>query len=170
MTKSEAAQLVIQAGAMARGGDVFVLDMGEPVKILNLAKTMIRLQGLKPYENGSDDLARDSHDSSIEIIITGLRHGEKLYEELLIGNNPQGTEHPKIMTANEQTLHEEKIKKILLKLENHLDDYDLKNIKEIFLNAPIDFQPKGRMSDIIFNEKIKYQKSKSVIKVLNVIK
>ena len=94
MTISEAAQLVIQAGAMAKGGDVFVLDMGKPIRIYDLAKRMIYLSGLM--------IKDDSHPSGdIEIAVTGLRKGEKLHEELLIGNSPQNTDHPKIMKAQE---------------------------------------------------------------------
>jgi FlaA1/EpsC-like NDP-sugar epimerase len=94
MTIPEAAQLVIQAGAMSKGGDVFVLDMGEPVKILNLAHRMIELSGLTVCD------ARHP-DGDIQIEITGLRPGEKLYEELLIGGNPKPTSHPRIMKAHE---------------------------------------------------------------------
>jgi FlaA1/EpsC-like NDP-sugar epimerase len=97
MTIPEAAQLVIQAGAMAKGGEVFVLDMGEPVKIYDLAKRMVELSGLsvKNPETGAGD---------IEIVVTGLRPGEKLYEELLIGENPTSTPHPRIMMAREDFL------------------------------------------------------------------
>jgi FlaA1/EpsC-like NDP-sugar epimerase len=97
MTIPEAAQLVIQAGAMAQGGDVYVLEMGEPIKIYDLAKRMIELSGLtlKDVHNPTGD---------IEIQITGLRPGEKLYEELLIGDNPQTTPHPRIMRASEEFL------------------------------------------------------------------
>lgn len=94
MTIPEAAQLVIQASAMAHGGEVFVLDMGEPVKIFDLAHSMIRLSGLSLKEE-------DNPDGDIEIIETGLRPGEKLYEELLIGDNPEPTNHPRIMRARE---------------------------------------------------------------------
>ncbi len=108
MTIPEAAQLVIQAGAMALGGDVFVLDMGKPIKIYDLAKRMIELSGfdLKDQENPNGD---------IEIEFTGLRPGEKLYEELLIGDNVLETNHPRIMKANEKFIpwHE---------LQNHLSD------------------------------------------------
>jgi FlaA1/EpsC-like NDP-sugar epimerase len=93
MTIPEAAQLVIQAGAMATCGDVFVLDMGEPVKIVDLARRMIELSGLQVKENAFDD--------GIEINFTGLRPAEKMYEELLIGENPQPTRHPRIMKARE---------------------------------------------------------------------
>ncbi len=97
MTIPEAAQLVLQAGAMAVGGDVFVLDMGEPVKIMDLARRMVQLSGLT---------VRDAHQPSgdVEIEITGLRPGEKLYEELLIGDNPEPTAHPRIMKAHEDHL------------------------------------------------------------------
>ena len=95
MTIPEAVELVIQAGNMASGGEVFVLDMGDPVKITNLAKKMIYLSGFTVRD-------RDNPDGDIEIKFTGLRPGEKLYEELLIGDNPKSTEHPRIMMANEK--------------------------------------------------------------------
>ncbi len=97
MTIPEAAQLVLHAGAMAKGGEVFVLDMGEPVKIMDLARRMIELSGLSVRDETVPD-------GDIAIKITGLRPGEKLYEELLIGNNPAATEHPRIMKAHEQFL------------------------------------------------------------------
>jgi FlaA1/EpsC-like NDP-sugar epimerase len=94
MTIPEAAQLVLQAGAMAKGGDVFVLDMGQPVKILDLARRMAQLSGLTLRVEGSAE-------GDIEVEVTGLRPGEKLYEELLIGGNPEGTDHERIMKAHE---------------------------------------------------------------------
>lgn len=97
MTIPEAAQLVLQAGAMASGGDVFVLDMGESVKIIDLARRMIALSGMRVLD-------ADHPDGDIEIAITGLRPGEKLYEELLIGDNPEPTAHPRIMKAHEDRL------------------------------------------------------------------
>ena len=97
MTIPEAAQLVLQASAMATGGDVFVLDMGEPVKIIDLAKRMIELSGLQVRD-------ADHPDGDIEIQVTGLRAGEKLYEELLIGDNPEFTTHPQILRAQEEFL------------------------------------------------------------------
>ena len=97
MTLSEAAQLVLQAGAMGTGGDVFVLDMGEPVKILDLAHRMIQLSGMKVRDAAHPD-------GDIEIAVNGLRPGEKLYEELLIGENPSPTVHPRIMKAHEDYL------------------------------------------------------------------
>jgi FlaA1/EpsC-like NDP-sugar epimerase len=97
MTIPEAAQLVLQAGAMARGGDVFVLDMGEPVKIMDLARRMVALAGLRVRDHSCPE-------GDIEIVVTGLRPAEKLYEELLIGDNPQATNHPRIMKAREACL------------------------------------------------------------------
>jgi len=97
MTIPEAAQLVIQAGAMAKGGEVFVLDMGEPVKIYDLARRMVQLSGLSVQDE------QNPH-GDIEIVVTGLRPGEKLYEELLIGDNPAATTHPRIMMAREDYL------------------------------------------------------------------
>ncbi len=115
MTISEAASLVIQAGSMGVGGDVFVLDMGEPVKIVDLAKKMIHLSGLQFIDN--------SGDGDIEIKYTGLRPGEKLYEELLIGDSIDGTDHPKIMKANEDYISYAKLQVefeiISLALEKH---------------------------------------------------
>jgi FlaA1/EpsC-like NDP-sugar epimerase len=97
MTIPEAAQLVVQAGAMARGGEVFVLDMGAPVRIVDLAQRMIELSGLAVK-------SAEQPDGDIEITVTGLRAGEKLYEELLIGENVEGTPHPLIMRAYEHEL------------------------------------------------------------------
>lgn len=116
MTIPEAAQLVIQAGAMAKGGDVFVLDMGEPVKIMELACRMVELSGLTIRD-------QQQPDGDIAIKITGLRPGEKLYEELLIGNNPNPTSHPRIMKAHEEFLAwadlEEKLEKLLAALDTN---------------------------------------------------
>ena len=95
MTIPEAAQLVIQATAMAKGGEVFVLDMGQPVRIIDLACSMILLSGLSTRDS-------DDPDGDIEIVETGLRPGEKLYEELLIGDNPEPTNHPRILRAREK--------------------------------------------------------------------
>jgi len=140
MTITEAAQLVIQAGAMARGGDVFVLDMGEPVRVFDLARSMIRLHGLEPY------LIEDSVDQSpvrgdIGIRITGLRKGEKLYEEILIGGDPAGTEHPRIMTASEAWLDRQDLEPILSRLFQACLDYDIPEIRAVFLAAPLGYDP-----------------------------
>lgn len=117
MTIPEAAQLVIQASSMAKGGDVFLLDMGKPVKIINLANRMIALSGRK-----------------INIEITGLRPGEKLYEELLIGNENEKTKHPKIMRAKEIKLSFRELNNYLKKYKKYLKNQDLDNIKELLKN------------------------------------
>jgi FlaA1/EpsC-like NDP-sugar epimerase len=96
MTIPEAAQLVIQAGAMAKSGDLFLLDMGQPVKILDLARRMIELSGLSVRDESNPD-------GDIAIEISGMRPGEKLYEELLIGDHPQATSHPRIQTRHEKS-------------------------------------------------------------------
>ena len=121
MTIPEAAQLVIQAGAMANGGEVFVLDMGEPVKIYDLAHRMIELSGLtvRDPETGVGD---------IEIVISGLRPGEKLYEELLIGENPIPTPHPRIMMAREDFLTWPEITPELALLQLKLGESDFEGL------------------------------------------
>lgn len=127
MTIPEAASLVIQAGAMGTGGEVFILDMGEPIKILDLAKKMIHLSGL---EAGTDSKRGD-----IEIKFTGLRPGEKLHEELLIGDNIFGTEHPKIICAQEESITLDEFKASLEKIIHSLKEDDFSSahteIKEI---------------------------------------
>ncbi|NHB63770.1 polysaccharide biosynthesis protein, partial [Photorhabdus sp. RW14-46] len=142
MTIPEAAQLVIQAGALGNNGDVFVLDMGESVKIYDLARKMIHLSGLtvKDETNPHGD---------IEIKITGLRPGEKLYEELLIGDNVSGTNHPRIMTANEVFLTWDKLNPLLNDLKTSCENYDFENIRQILINAPIDFHPKDYIYDLL---------------------
>lgn len=124
MTVREAAQLVLQAGALAKGGDVFVLDMGEPVKILDLAKRMIRLSGLTQKTSSNPE-------GDIEIIITGLRPGEKLYEELLIGGDAKKTQHPKIMTADEAYIPWTELSSELSELKLALDGNDVATSLEI---------------------------------------
>ena len=140
MTIAEAAQLVIQASSMAKGGDVFVLDMGKPVKIIDLAQSMVRLNGMTPYiiEQYEDiDEAR----GDIAICITGLRKGEKLYEELLIGNASAKTDHPRIMTASEVMIESRELKKILDKLQQACTNQNIPVIRKILLEAPLSYQP-----------------------------
>ena len=136
MTIPEASQLVIQAGAMAEGGDVFVLDMGEPVKIIDLAKRMVELSGLTIR-----DAAHPNGD--IELIVTGLRPGEKLYEELLIGDNPQKTEHPLIMKAREEVIPMPELMEWLGKLEDAMSQRDLTEIREILQRLVSGYTPTG---------------------------
>ena len=140
MTIPEASQLVIQAGAMARGGDVFVLDMGEPVRILDLAQTMIRLHGLKPYIiDGPEPAEAERGDIGIQIV--GLNKGEKLFEELLIGNDPQGTEHPRIMTATEVSLDHPEMIALLERLQRACNALDVAAIRRVFCEAPLAYRP-----------------------------
>ncbi len=133
MTIPEAAQLVIQAGAMAKGGDVFVLDMGEPVKIRDLAVRMVELSGLTVRDE-------DHPEGDIEIRVTGLRPGEKLFEELLIGDNPQPTPHPRIMKAHEEYLPWPQLREALDHLNVALDAADLPAIDAFLGNMVSGFK------------------------------
>jgi FlaA1/EpsC-like NDP-sugar epimerase len=124
MTIPEAAQLVLQAGAMGQGGDVFLLDMGEPVKIMDLAQRMVALSGLRVRD-------ADHPDGDIEIAVTGLRPGEKLYEELLIGDNPEPTAHPRIMKAREDFLPWPELERALDRLLTAAESGDVIAIKSV---------------------------------------
>ena len=126
MSIPEAVQLVLQSGSMAKGGDVFVLDMGEPIKILDLAYRMIHLSGLKPIDN-------DNPDGDIEVNFTGLRPGEKLYEELLIGDNVIQSKHPRIMQAREEKVSLEKVENFISKIKTSRDLQDESIIKSVLL-------------------------------------
>tara|TARA_Y200000002_G_scaffold74704_1_gene58580 strand:+ start:9105 stop:10961 length:1857 start_codon:yes stop_codon:yes gene_type:complete len=134
MSIPEAVQLVLQAGAMAKGGDVFVLDMGEPVRILDLAYRMINLSGLSPITN-------ENPEGDIKVVFTGLRPGEKLYEELLIGHDVIQSEHPQIMQANEAKLSWEDVQKsISVIMESHKNLND-ENIRSLLLEKVEGFKP-----------------------------
>lgn len=146
MTITEAAELVIQAGAMGTGGDVFVLDMGEPVKIVDLAKRMIHLSGLKVK-----DEKHPNGDISIEY--TGLRPGEKLYEELLIGENVTGTSHPRIMRAEEHFLRWEETKELLDELDLACHNYKVKLVQDLLIKAPTDYNCSGQIDDLVWKQK-----------------
>ncbi|MFC2993636.1 polysaccharide biosynthesis protein [Halomonas tibetensis] len=150
MTIPEAAQLVIQAGAMARGGDVFVLDMGEPVKIAELASRLIRLSGLEPRYPGSDDA--DLAGGDIEIRYTGLRPGEKLFEELLIGEKVEATSHSRIMTASEISLAWEAMEEMLKTLFDACEDFDAPRIRELLVQAPLGYQPQSEPVDLVWEQ------------------
>ena len=145
MTISEAAQLVLQASAMARGGEVFVLDMGEPVKIIELAKSMIRLHGMIPY------LETDAVDGKgdISISFTGLRPGEKLHEELLVGSDVSGTDHPRIMCADESKLGFDQLQNFLESLQRACDEMDVPFIKSLMETATVEFRPTGAVTDLL---------------------
>ena len=160
MTIPEAAQLVIQAGAMGRGGDVFVLDMGEPVKILDLAISMVKLHGLTPYMIDQPDQSSPEK-GDIPIYIAGLRKGEKLYEELLIGNNPAPTDHPRIMTASEVSLPLDQLMSVLDRLRLACTDFDIPEVIAILHKLPLDYTPLyDDNSDLIFaTEQSNYRKA-----------
>lgn len=146
MTIPEAAQLVIQAGSMGQGGDVFVLDMGEPVKIAELAEKMITLTGLSVKSERSPN-------GDIAIEFTGLRPGEKLYEELLIGDNVCATEHPKIMRANETMLPWHELHQHLLHLASLAKTEDCIEIRKTLRELVDGYQPQGEIVDLVYNKK-----------------
>jgi FlaA1/EpsC-like NDP-sugar epimerase len=152
MTIPEAAQLVIQAGALGQGGDVFVLDMGAPVKIMDLAFSMVKLHGLTPYMvDASNQLLLDD-EGHIQICVTGLRKGEKLYEELLIGNNPEMTKHPRIMTASEVSLPYDVLIAVLDRLLQACIDFDLPAVLAILHELPLGYAPLDEdTSDLLWN-------------------
>lgn len=156
MTTSEAAQLVIQAGAMATGGDVFVLEMGEPVKIADMAKEMIALSGLT-LKN------KDYPDGDIEIDYTGLRPGEKLYEELLVKQNCLGTDHPRIMRAEEDSLSWDEMKRLLDRLNEYCSHFQFQELHEAVMNSPASFKPQHTINDLTYTKKQK----KPLLKVVN---
>ena len=141
MTIQEAAQLVIQAGAMSKGGDVFLLDMGEPVKIIDLARRMVELSGLAIKDEANPD-------GDIEILITGLRPGEKLYEELLIGDCAEPTEHPRIMKGFEDFLPWEELMERLEALQNSLNTNDIETARSLLKELVAGYEPNGESIDL----------------------
>jgi FlaA1/EpsC-like NDP-sugar epimerase len=145
MTISEAVELVIQAGAMGKGGDVFVLDMGKPIRIVDLAKKMIRLSGLQVKDETNPD-------GDIEIEYIGLRPGEKLYEELLIGDNVLETDNPMIMQAQEDMLAWDDLKPILNELELAIEKCDQQVLRELLIRAVPEFKPQCGIKDVLFND------------------
>ncbi len=142
MTIPEAAQLVIQAGAMGKGGDVFVLDMGEPVRIADLARRMVHLMGLEIRD-------QQHPDGDIEISFSGLRPGEKLYEELLIGENVRQTAHPRIMAADEVALSWREMADLLRQLEYHCDHFAVERIVQLITEAPTGFSHSSEVCDLV---------------------
>lgn len=142
MTIPEAAQLVIQAGAMGHGGDVFVLDMGEPVKILDMARKMINLSGLSVRDE-------DHPVGDIEVAFTGLRPGEKLYEELLIGDNVSPTNHSRIMRANEQTLALDVLKRLICNIKLACRDNNSDGLRTLLSEAVQEFSPQCGNEDLL---------------------
>jgi FlaA1/EpsC-like NDP-sugar epimerase len=146
MTIPEAAQLVIQAGSMGKGGDVFVLDMGEPVKIVELAEKMIHLSGMSLRSD------RNPH-GDISIQFTGLRPGEKLYEELLIGDNVVATQHPMIMSAHEDYFPWEVLKVRLLELLEAIDQDDYARVRQLLRDTVSGYAPDGEIVDWIYQQR-----------------
>lgn len=145
MTIPEASQLVIQAGSMGTGGDVFLLDMGEPVKILELARRMVRLSGLTVRD--------EKHPyGDIEVKVTGLRPGEKLYEELLVAGDPSPTQHPRIFYAKEVAKPREDLLEVLKQLRAMLDARDRKGLREVILQCVPEYQPKDGIMDWVVLE------------------
>jgi FlaA1/EpsC-like NDP-sugar epimerase len=143
MTIPEAAQLVIQAGGMATGGDVFVLEMGEPVKIQDLARRMIALTGCTVRD--------DAHpDGDIEIEYTGLRPAEKLYEELLIGTDVSGTQHPRIMRAREAYLDFDSLDSLVGDLNAASKALDRVRARQILLDSVAEYDPTNGIEDLVW--------------------
>ena len=145
MTIPEASQLVIQAGAMGYGGDVFVLDMGEPIRIVDLAKRMIHLSGLEIKDT-------DHPDGDIEISYTGLRPGEKLYEELLIGDNVSKTDHARIMRAQEHVIPWVELEKMLTVLKQATEDDDFEQVRSVLADVVTGFVPQCAIEDVLWKE------------------
>ena len=143
MTIPEAAQLVIQAGAMGQGGDVFVLEMGEPVKIVDLAKRMVSLSGLSVKDDAN-------YDGDIEIVYTGLRQGEKLYEELLIGDNVTETDHPRICRATEEMLEWSEFKQALDNIMHTLKEHNYAKTRELLLKYVNGYRPVSKVVDWLY--------------------
>jgi FlaA1/EpsC-like NDP-sugar epimerase len=146
MTIPEAAQLVLQAGSMGTGGDVFVLDMGQPVEIDELARRMIKLMGLT---------VRDAlhPDGDIEVEYSGLRPGEKLFEELLIGSNVTGTEHPMIMRAIEPSPTWEETREILAELAIALNRIDCRQVMALLEKAVREYRSAPVIHDLVFSQR-----------------
>lgn len=145
MTIPEASQLVIQAGSMGRGGELFVLDMGQPVKIVDLAVKMVHLAGLSVCDERNPQ-------GDIQIRFTGLRPGEKLYEELLIGKDVEATEHPKIKRAFEEKLSWEELKTVLTAIQNALDNADVDTVRALLVAHIHGFQPHQELVDSMMDQ------------------
>jgi len=151
MTITEAAQLVIQASAMAEGGEVFVLDMGEPIKIMDLARNVIKLSGMTVKDASNPE-------GDIEIEITGLRPGEKLFEELLIGDDPKATKHPRIIKVNESYLTWTDLESWLKELGQALAQDDHDKMMVLLRASAIGYQPNSDIADWTYLQS-QYQKS-----------
>ena len=150
MSIPEAAELVIQAGAMGEGGDVFVLDMGESVRILDLAKRLINLSGFEVKDENHPN-------GDIEIIFTGLRPGEKLYEELLIGDKVSKTEHQQILRAEEEFITKQEIERFVEELKEAQKNNDVSALKEIFRQVIHGYESEDNIVDVISQQKTETQ-------------
>lgn len=146
MTIPEAAQLVIQAGSMAGGGDVFVLDMGKPVRIEELARRLVSLMGLTVRDDKNPD-------GDIEIAYTGLRPAEKLFEELLIGSNVSGTDHPMILRAMEHALSWDQVDELLRELLASLKSFDCERAVALLQRGVVEYQTSAQLHDLVTQEK-----------------
>ena len=146
MTIPEAAQLVIQAGSMGEGGDVFVLDMGEPVTIVELARKMVMLSGLSVRDETNPN-------GDIAITFTGLRPGEKLYEELLLGDNPAATAHPKIHRANEAYIPWNELREILEQMNRAVHDDAYAEVRELLLSTVQGYEPSNGIVDLLYEQR-----------------
>lgn len=160
MTIPEAAQLVIQAGSMGRGGDLFLLDMGKPVRIEDLARRMIHLMGFSVLDD-------ENPDGDIVIEYSGLRPAEKLYEELLIGNNVMGTEHPKILRAEEKRMPWSQISEYLERLNAAFQSANSEEALKVLREAVEEYIPSGQIADLVWVERQRTaQRKKSRIAVI----
>ena len=164
MTIPEAAQLVLQAGAMGEGGDVFVLDMGEPGKIMDLAERMIHLSGLEVRSKTAPD--------GIDIEHVGLRPGEKLYEELLIGDNVEGTEHPLIMRAQESEIPWSELHVLLRDLQAACEHFNYEEVRLLLQRAVVEYAPQCGIEDFIWSERNRVSNNSTahMLKKVHVIK
>jgi len=160
MTIPEAAQLVIQAGAMAEGGDVFVLDMGHPVRIDDLARRLVHLSGLSVRDDSNPE-------GDIEIVYSGLRTGEKLFEELLIGTNVTGTEHPRILRAMEHSVPWDRMHAILNDLLLALASFDCRQALHLLVDAVAEYNRSGPIEDYIWTRKTLIEQDAGKIRQLS---
>jgi FlaA1/EpsC-like NDP-sugar epimerase len=161
MTIPEAAQLVIQAGAMAKGGDVFVLDMGQPVKIRDLARRMINLMGLTVRDENNPD-------GDIAIKYTGLRPAEKLYEELLIGTDVTGTNHPRIMRASEHYIPFDDLLPLLEDLRLASLHLDRDRARDVLKRMVAGYNPENGIEDLVWSRKHSHAEGESSDKVIDI--
>jgi len=145
MSIPEAVELVIQSGAMSKGGEVFVLDMGSPVRIYDLAVKMIKMSGLKVCDEQNPE-------GDIEIAYTGLRPGEKLYEELLVGDNVSSTQNSLIMSAKEKMIDWDVLRPILNRLQESALSSDQSNIRSLLIEIVPEFKPQSKIRDLLYDE------------------